>query len=62
MWFGRLNLAMKKYGFQQTNVDHTLFFKHQQDKITTLIVYTDDIIITGDDPEEMAQLQRQLVA
>nr|AAB36240.1 retrotransposon peptide {Ty1-copia retrotransposon element, clone Fab 9} [Vicia faba, leaves, Peptide Transposon Partial, 72 aa] [Vicia faba] len=37
VWFGRLNLAMKKYGFQQSNSDHTLFLKHRQGKVTVLI-------------------------
>ena len=48
-WFGRLSSAMKKYGFQQSNSDHTFFLKHRSGKITTLIVYVDDMIITGDD-------------
>lgn len=59
-WFGRLNLAMKKYGFQQSNADHTLFLKHRHGKVTALIVYVDDMIITGDDSEEIAKLQKQL--
>jgi predicted amidophosphoribosyltransferase len=49
---------MKKYGFQQSNSDHTLFLKHKLGKVTALIVYVDDIIITGDDVEEMSQLQK----
>jgi hypothetical protein len=48
-WFGKFSLAMKKYGFQQSNSDHTLFLKHKLGKVTALIVYVDDIIITGDD-------------
>lgn len=27
-WFGRFTLAMKKYGYNQSNSDHTLFLKH----------------------------------
>ena len=50
-WFGRFSFAMKKYGFQQSNSDHTLFLKHQLGKVTTLIVYVDDMIITRNDPE-----------
>jgi hypothetical protein len=26
-WFGRFSMAMRKYGFQQSNSDHTLFLK-----------------------------------
>jgi hypothetical protein len=61
-WFGRFSQAMKKYGFYQSNSDHTLFLKHRQSKVTTLIVYVDDMIITGDDTEEIAKLQKQLAA
>ena len=59
-WFGRFSLAMKKYGFEQSNSDHTLFLKCQLGKVTTLIVYVDDMIITGNDPEENLRLQKQL--
>ena len=61
-WFGHLNLAMRKYGFQQSNSDDTLFLKRRQGKVTTLIVYVDDIIITGNDTKEVAKLQKQLAA
>lgn len=59
-WFGRFNLAMRKYGFQQSNPDHTLFLKHQQGKVTTLIIYVDDMIITRDNEEEISKLQELL--
>lgn len=59
-WFGRFSLAMKKYGFRQSNSDHTLFLKHQQGKVTALIIYVDDMIITGDDMEEITKLEKQL--
>jgi hypothetical protein len=59
-WFGRFSAAMRKYGFQQSNSDHTLFLKHRLGKVTTLIIYVDDMIITGDDMEEISRLQEQL--
>ncbi|RVW42603.1 Retrovirus-related Pol polyprotein from transposon TNT 1-94 [Vitis vinifera] len=61
-WFGQFSLAMKKYGFQQSNADHTLFLKKQQGKVTALIVYVDDMVITGDDIEEISRLQGQLAS
>ena len=51
---------MRKYGYHQSNSDHTLFLKHRQGKVTTLIVYVDDMIITGDDVEEISRLQKHL--
>ena len=57
-WFGRFSLAMKKYGFQQSNLDHTLFLKHQQGKVTALIIYMDDMIVTGDDKKRNFETSR----
>jgi hypothetical protein len=51
---------MKKYGYNQSNSDRTLFLKHQQGKVTALIIHVDDMIITGDDSKEMSRLQEQL--
>jgi hypothetical protein len=51
---------MRKYGFQQSNSDHTLFLKRRQGKITALIIYVDDMIITGDDSEEIYRLEKHL--
>ncbi|XP_022869604.1 uncharacterized protein LOC111389002 [Olea europaea var. sylvestris] len=53
---------MRKYGFHQSNSDHTLFLKHRRGKTTALIVYVDDMIIIGDDSEEISCLQKQLAA
>ncbi|KAL6333713.1 hypothetical protein AAG906_028899 [Vitis piasezkii] len=48
---------MRKYGFTQSNSNHTLFLKHRLGKVTTLIIYVDDMIITRDDIEEISRLQ-----
>lgn len=47
-------------GYQQSNADHTLFFKHCHGKIALLIVYVDDIVITGNDEEEMLRLKKMM--
>ncbi|XP_019054887.1 PREDICTED: uncharacterized protein LOC109115373 [Nelumbo nucifera] len=51
---------MRKYDFQQSNSDHTLFMKHQRGRVTDLIIYVNDMIITGNDSGEIATLQKQL--
>ena len=51
---------MRKYGYHQSISDHTLFLKHRQGKMTALIVYVDDMIITEDDAEEILRLQELL--
>nr|GEX45573.1 putative reverse transcriptase, RNA-dependent DNA polymerase [Tanacetum cinerariifolium] len=59
-WFGRFTLAMRKYGFKQSNSDHTLFFKWKGKLVTCLIIYVDDMITTGNDEEEMTRLRTNL--
>ena len=49
---------MLKYGFKQSQGDHTLFIRHfSQAKVTVLIVYVDDIVLTGDDMEDIQELK-----
>ncbi|KAK0585152.1 hypothetical protein LWI29_024002 [Acer saccharum] len=59
-WFGRFSTSMRRFGYHQSNSDHTLFFKRKGDKITILIVYVDDMIVTGNDDLEMTALQGYL--
>ncbi|KAL6324290.1 hypothetical protein AAG906_007400 [Vitis piasezkii] len=59
-WFGRFTKSMRAFGYRQSNSDHTLFLKKQHGKITTLIVYVDDMVVTGNDPEERKTLQNYL--
>ncbi|KAM2020888.1 hypothetical protein ACFX16_042974 [Malus domestica] len=59
-WFGRFTDAMKKYGYQQGNADHTLLIKRRGGKVTLLIIYVDDMVVTCDDTEEMERLHEYL--
>ncbi|PRQ56600.1 putative RNA-directed DNA polymerase [Rosa chinensis] len=59
-WFGWFTKFMKKIGYRQSNSDHTLFLKHQGGKVTALIIYVDDMVVTCDDLEEIQRLQGQL--
>jgi hypothetical protein len=51
---------MLKRGYCQSNADHTLFYKHNCDLVAILIVYVDDIVITGDDSKEIQNLKQYL--
>ena len=45
----------------KVNEINTLFIRHSsQGKIATLIAYVDDIIVAGDDLEEIMQLKKSL--
>lgn len=57
--FGRFNSNMTK-DFDKSNADHTLFIKHRHGKVITLIVYVVDMIIMGDDTEEISLMREKL--
>jgi len=59
-WFGRFTKSMRAFGYRQSNWDHTLFLKHRDGKVTALIVYVDDMVVTGNDPAEQAALKNYL--
>ncbi|RVW50307.1 Retrovirus-related Pol polyprotein from transposon RE1 [Vitis vinifera] len=56
----KVHKVNESFGYRQSNSDHTLFLKKQHGKITTLIVYVDDMVVTGNDPEERKALQNYL--
>ncbi|XP_059630211.1 uncharacterized mitochondrial protein AtMg00810-like [Cornus florida] len=48
-------------GYKQSQGDHTLFIKHSSSGgVTVLIVYVDDIIVTGNDQAERETLKAKL--
>jgi Reverse transcriptase (RNA-dependent DNA polymerase) len=51
---------MKKLGYQQSNADHTMFIHRKSEKICILVVYVDDIVLTGNYPVEMKRLKASL--
>ncbi|RVX14578.1 Retrovirus-related Pol polyprotein from transposon RE1 [Vitis vinifera] len=60
-WFERFGKVIKHYGYTQSQVDHTMFYKHSNEgKIVILIVYVDDIVLTGDDCNELEKLKGKL--
>ena len=51
---------MKKFGYEQSHSDHTLFLKKWNNQITCLIIYVDDMVITGNNEEENNDLKKKL--
>jgi hypothetical protein len=59
-WFDRFRRVVCDMGYSQCNGDHTAFYRHNGSCITILVVYVDDIVITGDDVEEIKSLKERL--
>ena len=57
-WFEHFGKAVKSHGYIQSQAHHTMLFKHSNEgKIVVLIVYMDNIIVTGDDHLETKRLK-----
>ena len=59
-WFDRFSAVVLGYGFQRSTYDHSIFVCHSSTGIVVLIVYVDDIIISGSDSTGIADLKRYL--
>lgn len=59
-WYSKLSDSLKSRGYQNSRNDYSLFFKKMDGKMIFLAVYVDDILITGDDEEEMKCLKQFL--
>ncbi|MFS8006619.1 putative RNA-directed DNA polymerase [Helianthus anomalus] len=59
-WFGKMAEFLEQNGYQPTAADHSLFVKQIGDKVVCILVYVDDLILTGDIPEEIELLKENL--
>ena len=56
-WFGKFSEVVLKFGLRRCHSDHSVF-SHTSDRGKIfLIVYVDDIIITGDDKQDIDDLR-----
>ncbi|GJY37099.1 putative RNA-directed DNA polymerase [Tanacetum coccineum] len=59
-WNAKLTCALVKNGFSQSKTDYSLFTKSDNGVFLALLVYVDDIIITGNDTSEIEKFKEFL--
>ncbi|KZV51593.1 hypothetical protein F511_10546 [Dorcoceras hygrometricum] len=50
-WFAKFFCAIQKAGFTQSKTDYSLFTKSEGNSFTSLLIYDDDIIVTGNNEQ-----------
>lgn len=55
-WFHTLSMTLLDLGFIASKYDPSLFVFRSKDRIMVLLVYVDDIILTGNDPGGLQEL------
>ena len=56
-WFGKFSQAIEKFGLQKSKSDHSVFNRNSSSGIILLVVYVDDIVITGSDSTRISSLK-----
>lgn len=59
-WFAKFSEAIQSTGYIQSKADYSLFTRKQGKSFTALLVYVDDILITGNDPISISSLKEFL--
>ncbi|KAJ1695555.1 hypothetical protein LUZ63_012253 [Rhynchospora breviuscula] len=59
-WFHKLSTALIEFGFTASQYDPSLFFAHNKGHTTIVLVYVDDILITGSNPQFVKSCMTQL--
>ena len=56
-WFEKFSQAVETFGMQKSKSDHFVFYKNSSSSINLLVVYVDDIVITGSDSKDILSLK-----
>ena len=60
-WFGHFSSMVQKFGMTRSTPDHSIFYHHKSTRqCIYLIVYVDDIVITGNDQDGIPKLKQHL--
>ena len=56
-WFGKFSEVIQEFGMNKSKVDHSVFYRQSANGIILLIIYVDDIVITGNDCAGISSLK-----
>ena len=59
-WFDKFRTTLLQFSFKQSKYDTSLFLRKSDMGIVVLLVYVDDIVITGSDSVLLTQLKTHL--
>jgi len=59
-WYNCIDGWLREQGMIRSESDQNLYFMRREGKLTLLLLYVDDLLITADDQEQIAHLKRAL--
>ena len=59
-WYARLSTFLVGHGFKQSTADYSLFTLKRKNSFTALLVYVDDIVLSGNDLSVISHITKLL--
>ena len=59
-WYAKLSYALVEFGFTKSSADSSMFVKLTKNSTTIVLVYVDDLIITGNNESEIGAIKQHL--
>ena len=59
-WYGKIGEFLLQSGFKVAPSDSSLFVKEKKNRLVIVLVYVDDLIITGDFSEEIQRTRENI--
>ena len=59
-WFGKFSNVVQQFGMTRIEADHSVFYRHSSAGCIYLVVYLDDIVLTGSDHHGISQVKQHL--
>ena len=56
-WFSKFNQTVQKFSLQKSKSNHSVFYRNSSSGIILLVMYVDDIVITGSDSTGISSLK-----
>ncbi|CAL1356539.1 unnamed protein product [Linum trigynum] len=59
-WYTKFTEALLEFGFTVSKADHSLFLFQARDVFVAILIYVDDVVLTGNDPATIARVKEFL--
>ena len=59
-WYHKLVVYLMQNGFRESDADPSLFVNEKKGKLVAICIYVDDLIVTGNDDENIKDVKRKL--
>ena len=61
-WTDRISRFLQSIGFVISNADYSMYVKKTNAGLVVIVIYVDDLIITGDDKVQIANVKKKVCA